>query len=120
MSASARLGAPPCAKPPVARGWLDPTFIRSQVEATPGLDTSTIKIEPLSVDCRFACAQEWTDVAVGLLGVITADWKEDQKQEFSGRIIPELITVLEEKHGVGKPFGFQLEFTIVTAHKKSD
>jgi len=120
ISALARLGAPMCAKPPVAEGWLDPIFIRSQVEATPGLDSSTLKIEPFSVDCRFARAQEWIDEAVVLLGVITADWTENQKKKFSGRIMPELRTVLEEKHGVGKPFGIQLDFIIVSASKNSD
>jgi hypothetical protein len=35
-----------------------------------------------------------TDVAVGLLGVITADWTEYQK-EFSGRTMLELRTVSE-------------------------
>ena len=120
VSSLARLGAPMCANPPVTEGWLDPIFIRSQVEAIPGLDLNTLKIEPFSVDCRFAYAQEWTDIAVGLLGVITADWTENQKTEFSAKIMRELRTVLEEKHGVGKPFGIQLDFIIVTANKKSN
>lgn len=118
---SARLGAPLLnMESTVTKGWTDPTHIRSQLESTPGIDQSTIKLEPFIVDCQLSSVQDYTDNAGAMVGMIMAGWTDEQKNEFEGRIMPELRKVLEEKHGVGKPFSIRMDAVIVIAKKRPD